>query len=99
MKVATKNPDIRKVNTATNERTLNRASPHKPWPLVQPFDSFVPNPTRMPARANPNWDVYIVIYDYGPNGVNLFELPYCKKSKNTPPAISMPPIIAMFLGI
>ncbi len=61
MIVAIANPPIIKVITATRERILNLASPHKPWPLVHPFDSLVPNPTRSPASVNPNCDVDTVI--------------------------------------
>jgi hypothetical protein len=29
----------RKTKTATNDRIESRGRPHKPWPLVHPFDS------------------------------------------------------------
>lgn len=41
-------PVVIKLKTLTNERLLNRASPQIPCPLVQPFPSFVPKPTRNP---------------------------------------------------
>ena len=70
--MAIANPVIIKVMTATNDLRLNLASPQSPWPLVHPFDNFVPNPTRIPDKANPNCEVEIVIYNSGPKGVNLF---------------------------
>lgn len=75
MIVAIANPVIIKVMTATKDLKLNLASPQSPCPLVHPFESFVPKPTRIPDKANPNWEVEIVIYDLGPKGVNLFEVP------------------------
>lgn len=42
----------RKVTTATKDRMERRGSPHKPCPLVQPFDSSVPAPTRAPATTS-----------------------------------------------
>ncbi len=54
-------PAIKNVKTATKDRILSLAKPQRPWPLVHPLDNFVPNPTNIPARANPNWDVEIVI--------------------------------------
>jgi len=50
-----------KVITATNDLTLNLASPQSPCPLVHPLDNFVPNPAKIPDKANPNWEVEIVI--------------------------------------
>lgn len=97
--MAIANPNIMNVMTATNDLILNLASPQRPCPLVHPFDNFVPNPTRMPAKANPNWEVEIVIYDSGPNGVNLFSVPYPNISKNIPPASNIPLIMVKFLGI
>lgn len=50
-------PEIKNERTATIDLMLNLASPHSPWPLVHPFESFVPIPTRIPAKANPSWEV------------------------------------------
>ncbi len=35
--------------TAVNERTDNLGKPHRPCPLVHPFESSVPAPTKAPA--------------------------------------------------
>lgn len=62
-------PETKNVITATNDRILNLANPQSPCPLVHPLESLVPNPTKMPARANPNWEVAMVMSTAGPNGV------------------------------
>lgn len=41
----------KKVTTAIIERTDRRATPHTPWPEVQPLPIFVPRPTSNPAIA------------------------------------------------
>mmetsp|Transcript_67329 Transcript_67329/g.161420 ORF Transcript_67329/g.161420 Transcript_67329/m.161420 type:complete len:223 (+) Transcript_67329:398-1066(+) len=45
------NPNAMNVHTATKLRTLNRASPTTPWPLVQPQPRRVPTPPHAPAKA------------------------------------------------
>ncbi len=40
-----------KVAVAASERTESLASPHTPWPLVQPLPSTVPAPTIRPAST------------------------------------------------
>lgn len=47
-------PEKRNDSTATIDLMLNLANPQSPCPLVHPFDSFVPIPTKIPARANPS---------------------------------------------
>jgi len=42
-----------KLATATIDLTENLGNPHTPWPLVHPFPSLVPKPTRNPAIADP----------------------------------------------
>ena len=44
---------IRKMQTATKDLRLKRGNPHNPCPLVHPFDSLVPKPTRNPETMNP----------------------------------------------
>jgi len=47
---------------------LSLAIPHKPCPLVQPFDSLVPNPTKNPATPYPIKLVIDAMSSLGPNG-------------------------------
>jgi hypothetical protein len=46
-------PVAMKQLTATKERTDSLGKPQTPCPLVHPFPSFVPKPTKSPADANP----------------------------------------------
>ena len=85
--------ELRKMPTATKDRMLNRGRPQSPCPLVQPLPSFVPKPTKSPASAKPTYDVWLEIYYFGPNGVNLWNVPYPKISKNIPLATNIPPTI------
>lgn len=45
-------PVAMNVTVATMERPDIREIPHTPWPLVHPFPSTDPNPTRTPARPS-----------------------------------------------
>ena len=40
------------VSVAAIDRGDNRATPHTPWPLVQPLAKRVPKPTSSPASAS-----------------------------------------------
>ena len=44
-------PVAMNVITAKSDRPDPRASPHTPWPLVQPLPMAVPRPTRKPAHT------------------------------------------------
>ncbi len=44
------NPHDRNTSTATIDRVLNLGRPQRPCPLVQPLPSFVPKPTKRPAK-------------------------------------------------
>ena len=46
-------PNPIKVGTATKDLMLSQGSPQIPCPEVQPFPSFVPNPTKNPPRIHP----------------------------------------------
>ena len=41
------------VNTAIMDRMDNLGRPQTPCPLVHPFPSLAPNPTKSPAKQNP----------------------------------------------
>lgn len=66
--VLTITPVVKKMLTAVKDLLLNLGNPHKPWPLVHPLLSLVPNPTKRPAIAKPMRDVPNVILSKEPNG-------------------------------
>ncbi len=47
----------KKTQTAIKDRILKRGKPHKPCPLVHPFEVLVPKPTNSPAKAYPIYEV------------------------------------------
>lgn len=84
------------VQTATNDLILNLGRPHKPWPLVQPLDNFVPKPTRSPAKKNPGNVVQVVISFSGPKGWNPLLLLYPKRRKKMAEIKNIPPTMLNF---
>ena len=51
--VAVRAPVHMKQATASMDRMEKRGIPQTPWPLVHPFPSLVPKPTKNPAKIDP----------------------------------------------
>lgn len=53
-------PNVINDATAAIDLTDNLGKPQTPWPLVQPFPNFVPNPTKKPAIAAPIYPILLI---------------------------------------
>lgn len=62
----------KKIITAVNERTDNLGNPHKPCPLVHPFESSVPTPTKAPAIIKCVLEVPKVVYNLSKGILAIF---------------------------